>query len=95
LKCAENCPSRALSTGEREVVRGVGKWPTDVERCYGYWRNAGTDCGICMAVCPYSHRNNWFHNMVRWTVRRFPRIARTAVWFDDVVYGRKWRRGTW
>jgi reductive dehalogenase len=95
LKCAENCPSRALSTGDREVVRGVRKWPTDAERCYGYWRNVGTDCGICMAVCPYSHENNAFHNLVRGMIRWFPRLSRMAVRLDDLAYGRRWRRGRW
>jgi ferredoxin len=90
-KCAENCPSRALSTGRREVVRGVRKWPTNVERCYGYWRNVGTDCGICMAVCPFSHPDNAFHNLVRRLVRLHPAVARIALLLDDLVYGRRWR----
>ena len=53
-KCAESCPSNALSTGDKEAVRGVAKWPTNAERCYGYWRAMGTDCAICMSVCPFS-----------------------------------------
>ena len=90
-KCSENCPSRALSDGPRVAVRGAWKWPTDAERCYGYWRAVGTDCGICMAVCPYSHRSNWFHNGVRWMLKRSPWLARVAAWGDDLVYGRRWR----
>lgn len=89
-KCAESCPSNALSTGDKEIVRGVAKWPTHVERCYRYWRTVGTDCGICMAVCPFSHRDNAFHGLVREMVRRAPWAHRTAVWFDDLVYGRRW-----
>ncbi len=89
-KCADNCPSHALSTGDREEVRGVMKWPTNVERCFGYWCNIGTDCGICMACCPYSHKNNWFHNMVRWFIRHAPWGHRLALWFDDRIYGRNW-----
>jgi reductive dehalogenase len=89
-KCAESCPSHALSLVEKEDVRGVAKWPTNVERCYGYWRTVGTDCGICMAVCPFSHRNTLFHSLVRRVVRRAPWTHRMAVWFDDLVYGRRW-----
>jgi reductive dehalogenase len=94
-KCAENCPSHALSLGEKEDVRGFSKWPTNVERCYGYWRSVGTDCGICMAVCPFSHRDNWFHQIVRQMVRRAPWTHQMALWFDDRIYGRRWnpRRG--
>jgi len=93
-KCADNCPPRALSPGPRVDVRGVWKWPTEVERCYGYWRGVGTDCGICMAVCPYSHRSTWFHNGVRWAIKRAPWLSRLAVWGDDVVYGRRWKTNT-
>ena len=92
-KCAVNCPSHALSLDEKEDVRGVAKWPTNVERCYGYWRTVGTDCGICMAVCPFSHRNNAFHSLVRRLVRLAPWTHRMAVWFDDLVYGRRWNPG--
>ncbi len=89
-KCAECCPSRALSAGARETVRGVPKWPTDVERCYGYWRGVGTDCGICMAVCPFSHPDTWWHNAVRALIRRAPWLARSLRLADDLVYGRRW-----
>lgn len=93
-KCADNCPSKALSLGERDVVRGVHKWPTDVERCYGYWRRVGTDCGICMACCPFSHENTAFHNFVRFMIKRSRLFARFALWCDDLIYGRGWRPGS-
>jgi reductive dehalogenase len=90
-KCAESCPSRALTTGAMIEVRGVAKWPTHVERCYGYWRVAGTDCGVCMAVCPFSHRNSWFHNLVRFAIRHCRWVHRFALWCDDRIYGRTWK----
>lgn len=90
-KCAENCPSRALETGGRRVVRGVAKWPTEVERCYRYWRQVGTDCGICMAACPFSHRDHPLHNLVRWMVRTLPWAHRLLVWGDARLYGARWK----
>jgi reductive dehalogenase len=94
-KCADNCPSRALSLGERETVAGVEKWPTRVEACYALWRTYGTDCGICLATCPFSHRSNRFHDLVRAMIRRFRWTHRPALWLDDLVYGRQWRpKGT-
>jgi ferredoxin len=90
-KCADNCPSEALSGGGKERVRGIAKWPTHVERCYAYWRVTGTDCGVCMAVCPFSHRDNWFHNLVRGAIRRFEWCHPFALWCDDLLYGRRWR----
>jgi ferredoxin len=90
MKCATNCPSHALSDGEPDVTRGVPLWPTHVERCYGYWRAVGTDCGVCMAVCPFSHPDTPLHRLVRAALRRAPWLARFALWWDDRLYGRTW-----
>jgi len=90
-KCADNCPSNSLSQDDKVAVRGVDKWPTHVETCYGYWRTIGTDCGICMAVCPFSHKNNLFHNLVRKLIRYIPAFHHIALYFDDLIYGRKWK----
>jgi reductive dehalogenase len=90
-KCAENCPSRALEPGARREVRGVMKWPTDVERCYSWWRQVSSDCGICMSICPFSHRSNLFHNTVRKMIRLNPWLRRLAIPLDDLVYGRTWK----
>jgi ferredoxin len=91
-KCAELCPSHALSQGDPEVVRGVEKWPTHVERCHAWWRRVGTDCGICMAACPFSHPAGGIHRVVRALVRRAPWLDRTLLRLDDLIYGRaRWR----
>jgi len=91
LKCAANCPSAAIVKNGKSDQRGVEKWQLDIERCYRYWRLAGTDCGLCMKVCPYSHPPTLVHNIVRAGTMRSS-IARTmAVWGDDLFYGRKAR----
>jgi len=72
------------------VVRGVAKWPTEIERCFGYWLTVGTDCGICMACCPFSHPDDQFHGAVRWIVRHLPFTHRFLRWCDDLIYGREW-----
>jgi epoxyqueuosine reductase QueG len=90
-KCSENCPTGSLTKEEPVEVRGVVKWPTKVETCYAYWRRIGTDCGVCMAVCPFSHRDNWFHGFLRWLLRAHPILARSMLRGDDLVYGRKWK----
>lgn len=90
-KCALSCPSRSLLIGEKEFDRGVKKWITRQESCYAYWRRVGTDCGICMAHCPYSKPATLFHHLIRkWIAysRFFPYMA---LWMDDLIYGRKWK----
>jgi reductive dehalogenase len=91
LKCAVNCPSAAISGGDISTVRGVGKWPLEIEKCIRYWRLAGTDCGICMKVCPFSHPPTFVHNVVRAGIRRSAFARSLAVRADDLFYGRKAR----
>jgi hypothetical protein len=45
-----------------------------------------------MACCPFSHRDNWFHRLIRWMIRVAPWIHRMALIADDLVYGRHWAR---
>ena len=52
--CAEECPTSAIPTGEREVVRGLRKWAIDPLRCFQGWADGGVDCTHCITVCPKS-----------------------------------------
>lgn len=52
--CAKACPVGAIPQGGKVLVRGVRKWALDAERCFKYWHTVGSDCGICIAVCPWS-----------------------------------------
>lgn len=88
-KCAENCPSGAIPMGGKSEVRGVEKWPLHVEKCLHYWRVLGTDCGLCMKVCPYSHPPTLLHNMVRAGISRSAFARVVSLWGDDLFYGRK------
>lgn len=87
-KCAEVCPSQAIPRGDREEVEGVLRWMLDAEACFRFWNAAGTDCGLCIAVCPYSHPDTWAHNVVRQAIRRAAAARRMALWVDDALYGR-------
>ncbi len=88
-KCATCCPTSAVDSGEKTIRNGVKKWQSDQERCYRFWRIQGTDCAICMKVCPYAHPDSLLHNLVRKTVRRSALARRLALLADDVFYGRR------
>lgn len=88
-KCAENCPSQSISHDNRREIDGALRWRINADTCFRYWNTIGTDCGICMAVCPFSHPNNWAHNAVRWAICRSGLARRAALWMDDLFYGRK------
>jgi reductive dehalogenase len=88
-KCAENCPPGAIPEGERITVRGVEKWQLDIEKCFYYWRSIGTDCGLCMKVCPFSHPDTLVHNILRKGIRRSSFARSVSVFGDDLFYGKK------
>ncbi len=63
LICVEECPSGAIPLGEKTLYNGVMKWKLDQKKCYSYWYENGTDCGICMAVCPWTKPRTLFHRL--------------------------------
>lgn len=88
-KCAHNCPSRSIPFDDRREIDGALRWRIDSDTCFRYWNRVGTDCARCMAVCPYSHPDNWAHNLVRWGIQRSGFFRRMALWMDDLFYGRR------
>jgi len=88
-KCADNCPSQSIPHGTRKEANGVFRWKINPESCYHYWTTIGTDCGRCMAVCPYSHPDNWAHNIVRKGISKSGTFRRAALVMDDFFYGKK------
>jgi len=61
--CADECPSGAIPLGEKTLHNGLLKWKLDEKKCYSYWHVNGTDCGICMAVCPWTKPRTLFHRL--------------------------------
>ena len=88
-KCADNCPLKAISFDGRREIDGAKRWKINSESCFTYWCVAGTDCGRCMSVCPYSHPDNLFHNFVRGGIRNSSVFRKFAIKMDDFFYGKK------
>jgi reductive dehalogenase len=93
-RCAEVCPSGSIPRGKKVDIRGVGKWPLQMETCFHYWRVIGTDCGLCMKVCPFSHPPNLVHNMVRAGIKRSSFARKISIYGEDLFYGpaKKYKR---
>lgn len=87
-KCAGNCPSQSISDHSIEPNDRPERWTINHEKCFAFWCKVGTDCGRCVAVCPYSHPNNFMHNIVRWMIKRNPVNRMMALLLDDFFYGR-------
>lgn len=90
-KCARNCPAQAIPYGEKSEENGVLKWTLNREECYRFWRKAGTDCAVCIAVCPFSKPDNSFHNLIREVAERSSFAQSFSIRADDFFYGRSLR----
>ena len=90
-KCATNCPSNSIASMDKKNVNGVEKWQTEQESCYRFWRIQGSDCSVCINVCPYSNPNTLMHNLIRWLVRRNNFARRIVFWGDQFFYGKRRR----
>jgi len=88
-KCAVACLSRAISFEAKKDIDGVKRWQINSEACFTLWCTFGTDCGRCIAVCPFSHPDNLFHNFIRFGIRNSKIFRWFAVIMDDAIYGKK------
>ncbi len=97
-KCAETCPASALSFDDGPAWEARGGWNNpghkayfeDSVKCYTYWREkAGTNCGICFAVCPFSKEDKaWIHRWVKAGISEMPVLDGFLRSMDDAFsYG--------
>jgi reductive dehalogenase len=80
-KCAEACPSRALSFDDEPSFKTRGPWNNpghkawfeDSYKCFRYWQKVDNGCGICLASCPYTKGSQaWIHSVVKATAAVTP-----------------------
>jgi len=89
-KCAYCCPSKSIPAEEEQtVVNGTRRWKLNAETCFDYWGKVGTDCDVCMRVCPWSHADTLPHHIIKFLVSRNRHARIIFTWLDDVFYGRK------
>jgi ferredoxin len=88
-KCATCCPSGSIPAGERKEIDGALRWRINADTCFRYWCSIGTDCGRCLAVCPFSHPRHWTHSLIRQGIEHSGLFRRAALHLDDWMYGRK------
>lgn len=87
-KCADACPVTALPFGTPQVgganisaLKGVRKWISDTEKCFGFWAQLASDCAICMRVCPFNRDFQcWYHRL--WLRLALSPLRRAALWLD-------------
>ena len=105
-KCAEACPPSALSLEDEPTWEVRGGWNNpghkaffeDSVKCRTYMmEQAGTNCGICFAVCPFSKPDKaWIHKFVKATISTAPVADGFIRSMDDAFsYGAQKNPTTW
>jgi reductive dehalogenase len=94
-KCARECPSKSITNGPqtwsgKSVCNnpGVLKWHNDLEKCLNFWVENGTECGNCLAVCPFTKGAMWTHDATRWAIDKAKFLDPVWLTMDDAFgYG--------
>jgi reductive dehalogenase len=88
-KCARCCPSNSIPLDDQKEINGTRRWKLNAETCFDYWGKVGTDCNICMRVCPWSHANTLPHKLIRALITRNRYSRQLFSLMDDIFYGEK------
>jgi len=88
-KCAVCCPSNSIPHEDQIVANGTLRWKMNAQSCFEYWGKIGTDCNICMNVCPWSHADTFPHRIIKTLISRNNMSRKLFNLMDDVFYGKK------
>lgn len=97
-KCASTCPSQSIPFGKERTWEGktksnnpgIKKWYVNVETCYGFWVENGSECSNCIRSCPYNKQDGFLHRSVMWFIQHTPSLNRLIVKMDDMLgYGKQ------
>lgn len=88
-KCAVCCPSNSIPHEDMTVTNGLLRWRLNAQTCFEFWEKVGTDCNVCMNVCPWSHADTLPHRFIKSLIsrNRFSRILFNKM--DDLFYRKK------
>ncbi|MFC1978450.1 reductive dehalogenase [Chloroflexota bacterium] len=97
-KCARECPSKAISTGDKIMHNGYETWEFDYERCtkQRLGNHIGIGCGRCINVCPWNKPVGGIHDFARGMIKHMPFMNRFIAKMDDVFgYGKPNIKDRW
>ena len=104
-KCADSCPSGALSFDDEPSFKTRGPWNNpghkawfeDSYRCFAHWQQVDNGCGVCLASCPYTKgARAWMHEMVKASASVVPAADGFFRVMDDAFgYGRQHNPEQW
>ena len=94
-RCAEHCPNQCIPFGKERKWEGmtksnnpgIRKWYVDVESCYGFWIENGSDCSNCIRACPYNKEKGLKLRTLLWFTHHVPRLNKLIIKIDDFFRG--------
>ena len=102
-RCSDGCPVKAIPFDAPSFathdgishLKGIKKWTVNAKQCFQFWANQGTDCSICIRVCPYNRdMSKAINRLLRWMLGT--RWRRLALWLDaKLKYGERKTAGWW
>lgn len=99
MRCADACPGKAISFDKEPTfeptyegdtwynAKGVKKYYMDAKKCFQIWGEFGTDCGSCMASCPYNKPDFWHHRLVDKVTAAMPGPVHDFMREMDIAFG--------
>ncbi|RUT80185.1 reductive dehalogenase [Ancylomarina longa] len=98
MRCADACPGKAISFEKEPTfepaydgawynAKGVKKYYMDAKKCFHTWSEFGTDCGSCMASCPYNKPDFWHHRLVDKITAAMPGPVHNFMREMDILFG--------
>ncbi|MEO7404802.1 MAG: reductive dehalogenase [Burkholderiales bacterium] len=108
-RCADDCPPKAIPDGPPQAtiinqsnIIGIKKWTVDAEKCFKFWVNQCTECGVCLRVCPYNKDiSKWWSRAYyrAWTKLAAAKpmvLKRLALWLDvKLGFGQRRKPNEW
>jgi reductive dehalogenase len=97
-KCAVECPSQAISHGDKVMYNGYEIWKLDVDTCtkFRVTNQKGASCGRCIKVCPWNKPRGWIHDRARWMAEHTPWMDKFLIKMDDIwSYGKQYKKYKW
>jgi len=105
MKCAETCPSGALSMDSEPSWEIKGPWNNpgprayfdEAPKCHIHWLVSTASCAKCFAICPFSNKDKSFiHKLVMSTLSVTPVMNKFLILMHDVFgYGAPRKPESW
>jgi reductive dehalogenase len=97
-RCADACPGQAISYDTEPSfepdyenawfnARGIKKYYMNARKCFNVWGETGSDCGSCIASCPYNKPDFWHHRLVDKITAAMPGPVHDFMREMDIVFG--------